>query len=63
MKEKYIDEAVGVYFIFGEYEDGRVTVTDGNKDVFIRLDREIAEQIVEAHDDFRTRLYSIFGIR
>jgi len=59
MREKYVDEAAGIWFIFGEYPDGRVDVSDANHVVFSGLPRAAAEAIVSAQERFRRDLYSI----
>lgn len=59
MKEKYIDEAVGHYTVFGTRTTGGVDVNDGNRDVFIGLPLEKAEKIVQAQAEFRAKLYEI----
>ena len=59
MREKYLDEAIGHYFIFGTYEDGTVDVSDGQKDVLIRLDPTKAQEVCDAHAEFRAKLYNI----
>lgn len=57
MRPKYVDEAVGVWFIFGEYADGDVDVSDGTRDVFMKIPRPLAERLIEDHAEFRRRLY------
>lgn len=59
MREKYVDEAVGIYMVFGEYADGRVDVSDQRRDVFTALPRDVAEKVVEAQDRFREELYRL----
>lgn len=58
MIEKYVDEAIGVWAIFGSYEDGQVNVCDGNRDVF-KLDPDKALLVVNLHDKFREDMYRI----
>ncbi len=60
MREKYIDEAVGTYFIFGENGD-MVDVTDGSRDVFTCIDRFKAYKICVAQAEFREKLYKIMN--
>jgi hypothetical protein len=59
MREKYVDEKVGVWFIFGEYDNGRVDVSDGQRDVFTHIPRQLADNLCLAHDEFRTTLYAL----
>lgn len=60
MREKYVDEAVGNYIVFGWRPDGTVDVSNGfGCDVFTGLPPTVAEQVVQAHDAFRERLYQI----
>ena len=59
MREKYIDEAVGLYFIFGKHSANSVDVSDGTKDVFINIPEITAHRIVQAQEEFREKLYKI----
>ena len=60
MRPKYIDEAVGIWFIFGTNpENGGVDISDGNNDVFTDIPYEIALKLVEVQNEFRNKLYSI----
>jgi hypothetical protein len=59
MREKYVDEAAGVWIIFGEHRDGTVDVSDQRRDVFEGLPRDAAEKVVAAQDEFRAKLYAI----
>jgi len=60
MKEKHIDEKVGMYFIFGQLpKDGTVVIHDGDRDVFWGLPEDLAEEIVDAQQRFREELYEI----
>ena len=58
MREKYIDERVGIWFIFGESPYG-VDINDGNRDVFEGVTREVADQLCTAQERFQQELYSI----
>lgn len=58
MKQKYIDELVGVWFIFGEHADGCVDISDGTRDVFEHIPRDHAERLCVIQADFRERLYT-----
>lgn len=58
MREKYVDERVGLWFIFGEGPNG-VDVSDGQQDVFTQLPKPIAEAICIAQEQFRHKLYAI----
>lgn len=59
MRQKYVDETVGVWIIFGEHMDGTVDVSDQRRDVFEGLPRDVAEKVCAAHDEFREKLYAI----
>lgn len=58
MREKYVDEVVGVWNVFGS-RDGGVDISDGNRDVFREIPLERAEKIVIAQAEFREKLYTI----
>jgi hypothetical protein len=58
MREKYVDEAVGVFIIFGA-SDGGVDVATANNDVFSGIPLDKAEEIVAAQERFRNELYQI----
>lgn len=54
-KQKYIDEETFLFnrwFIFGRYEDGTVSVTDGTNDIFEYIPESVAKKIIKARDDF-----------
>lgn len=60
MREKYIDEATGgVWFIFGARNDGTVDVSDGNRDVFTGVPKDVAKQLIHARDRFLHEVYEI----
>ena len=60
MRQKYVDEAVGIYIIFDESLDGTaVDVADQQRDVFQGLPRDVAEKVVEAQEEFREKLYAL----
>lgn len=64
MREKYVDEAVGLWFVFGTRHgpDGEVTgvdVNDGQRDVFTDLHPDVADKLVVAQEEFRKVLYDI----
>ena len=59
MKQKYVDEAVGVYFPFGMHTNRTVDVSDGQRDVFESLPQEAAEAVCAAQSEFRHRLYQV----
>ena len=59
MRQKYIDEKVGVYFIFGESQGG-VDISDGDSDIFTGVTKEQADRICKAQEEFREKLYEIF---
>jgi len=59
MREKYVDEKIGIYMIFGARPDGTVDVANQYGDVLEGLPRDVAEKIVEAHDIFRHTVYDL----
>lgn len=60
MLQKYVDEAVGVFFILGiDGTGGGVYINDGQKDVFTSLPLDVAYKVVIAHEEFREKLYKI----
>ena len=59
MKEKYVDEAVGIYFVLGVHGNGNVDVSDSNKDIFQNIPLDVAQKICEAQGEFREKLYSL----
>ncbi len=60
MREKCVDEAVGIWCILGEYQDGNVNVTDGTNDIFSGgIPKAVAEELVRVQEAFRTRLYDL----
>jgi hypothetical protein len=59
MREKYIDESVGVWFVFGVHKNGNVDISDGSSDIFSNINPELAEKLCGAQSDFRDKLYSI----
>ena len=58
MREKYVDEAVGVWFVFGSRPDGTVDVSDGNRDVFSGIPADAAADLTKIQREFRERLYA-----
>lgn len=60
MLEKWVDKAVGVWFVFGvNRTDQTVDISDGRDDVFTGLPPEVARLAIAAHDRFREELYRI----
>jgi hypothetical protein len=59
MREKYVDEAVGIYRGWGTHLDGSVDVSGGQCTVFVGLPRDVAEKVIAAHDEFREKLYTL----
>jgi len=58
MRQKYIDEVVGgVWFLFGEHEDGTVDISNGTDDVFIKLPLKQALKLIEIRSRFLDELY------
>lgn len=40
------------WFIFGEYDDGNVDVSDSNRDIVTHCPREVANKLIKARDSF-----------
>ncbi len=59
MREKYVDEAIGVYIEFGTRTDGTVDIHALGKNIFAGLPKSAAQKVIEAHDRFREELYTI----
>lgn len=59
MRQKYIDEAVGVFFEFGVHPDGRVDVATQDGDKFCGLPKAVAREVIDAQAEFREKLYRI----
>jgi len=60
IREKYVDEAVGVWFIFGENRaTGTADISDGDGDVFCLLPKSVAEAAVQLQEEFREKLYRL----
>ena len=59
MREKYIDEIVGVWIIFGNHPDGCVDVSNQDGDLFTHVELEKAEQLVKEQSEFRNKVYAI----
>lgn len=58
MREKYIDEQVGgIWFIFGEHEDGSVDISNGTNDVFTKIPLDKALKLVDIRYKFLEELY------
>lgn len=62
MREKYIDEKVGVWFIFGTHPDGTVDINDGQKDIFEKLPKDVAEKLCDWQASFRIRVYQLISM-
>lgn len=62
MREKYVDEAVGIFIIFGVRLGGGVDVCSHGgaetRDIFINLPREKAEEVCKLQQEFREKLYA-----
>jgi hypothetical protein len=60
MLEKYVDEAVGIWMIWGTSLDGKYhDVADQNKDLFTCLPVAEANAVVQLQQEFREKLYKI----
>lgn len=59
MREKYVDEAVGVWITFGRHADGTVDISDQNRDVFAGIPPAVALKVVAAQAEFRETLYAL----
>lgn len=53
-REKYVDETprLARWFIFGQFLDGTVGITDADTSIFDRVPRDVAERIIAARDVF-----------
>ncbi len=58
-REKYVDETVGVWFVFGEHMDGTVDVSDGTRDVATKVPRDLADKLIALQAEFRERIYAL----
>lgn len=63
MREKYIDEILGIWTIFGTHSDGTVDIADQNKDIFTNLDRATAEYLIDLHDKFKLKVINRIGMK
>lgn len=64
-RTKYIDEEtylLNQWFIFGQYEDGTVCITDGTNDIFTRIPRDTAEEICRLRQEFCSKLVGIMNL-
>jgi hypothetical protein len=52
MKEKYIEERIPRWLIFGIHPNGNVDVSDGEGDVLQNISRELADEVVAARNRF-----------
>lgn len=62
IKAKYLHdetEATASWFIFGEYSDGTVGICDGDRDIFERVPRHVAEKIVASRNRFVDELVAL----
>lgn len=63
MRQKYIDETVGVWFEFGVHpESGNVDISDGNRDVFTDVPKDRATRLIALQAEFRDKLYAEYGV-
>lgn len=58
-REKYVDETVGVWMVWGKYEDGNVDVSDQDKTIARRVPLELAEKLVALQAEFREKIYAL----
>lgn len=63
MREKYLDEIVPAWLIFGTHSEGTVDISDTNRDVFTDMPPEFAAQVVELRDEFKLKLLNLIGIK
>ncbi len=59
MKEKYVDEAFGIYQVFGYNSDGSVDICSNGATLMEYMNPLIAEKVVELHHEFREKLYKL----
>ncbi len=51
MKQKYIEERYGFWFVFGKHRGSDlVDVSDGERDVVCAIPEEIAEYLIKQHN-------------
>lgn len=63
-KEKYIDERVGIWCIFGESQcHSRVDISDGQRDIFTDIPRVYGEQLIALQEEFRQKLYKLLVMK
>ena len=46
MREKYVEESYPRWFVFGEYKDGYVDVSDPVQDIAVHVSRHDAERMI-----------------
>lgn len=56
-KRKYIEEIVRPWFVFGVHPDGRVDLSDGNRDVFTKLEPAVAEELIALRERHITEVH------
>jgi len=61
MKQKYIEERVRPWFKFGEYESGRVDISDSQGDIFTNLDSATAAILLGERDRHIKRVTEIIN--
>lgn len=65
MREKYIENKISPYFIFGEYPDGFVDIASSDDDTLIsHISKKDAMKIIKDRDDvieLLHRLSEVFG--
>ena len=64
-RQKYFDEesyCFGLWFVFGEYPDGCVDISDANLhgDMFTHVPKEKAEALIAARREFLDKVWAIW---
>jgi hypothetical protein len=59
MREKYVDERVGVWIVFGWHFDGSVDVSSKGQDLFTQIPLDVADRLCELQEEFREKLYAL----
>lgn len=61
LREKYFDEQFPFYFVFGNYQNGNVDLTDGQRDVYENITPELATKIMHERNSMVSGLYKLLG--
>lgn len=50
MSKYFVEKHYPVWFVFGQRPDGTVDINDGTNDVLVKVPKDGADQIIEAHN-------------